>query len=96
MKESSTKAQWLSLIDQMDEVKWQGATGKTHYPCAQCEFDNALEDSKSVGDDNGWYPEHLLVMNDDSPLAIAPTYLKTYYQEEFFDWARADVYPAPQ
>ncbi|RCX08417.1 GNAT family N-acetyltransferase [Marinomonas foliarum] len=88
------KAQWFSSVDQIGEAKWQEAIGETRYPFAQFAFHQALEQSKSIGDGTGWYPEYLLVMNDDdSPLAIAPTYLKTHSQGEFvFDWSWADAY----
>ena len=88
------KAQWFNSVDQIGEATWQAAIGETRYPFAQFAFHQALEQSKSIGDGTGWYPEYLLVMNDDdSPLAIAPTYLKTHSQGEFvFDWAWADAY----
>lgn len=88
------KAQWFNSVDQIGEATWQAAIGETRYPFAQFAFHQALEESHSIGDGTGWYPEYLLVMNyDDSPLAIAPTYLKTHSQGEFvFDWAWADAY----
>ncbi|MDE8604723.1 GNAT family N-acetyltransferase [Marinomonas sp. RSW2] len=88
------KAQWFNSVDQIGEAKWQAAIGETRYPFAQFAFHKALEQSKSIGDGTGWYPEYLLVMDDDdAPLAIAPTYLKTHSQGEFvFDWSWADAY----
>lgn len=88
------KAQWFNSVDQIGEAKWQAAIGETHYPFAQFAFHKALEQSKSIGDGTGWYPEYLLVMDDDDvPLAIAPTYLKTHSQGEFvFDWSWAEAY----
>ena len=88
------KAQWFNSVDQIGEAKWQAAIGETRYPFAQFAFHKALEQSKSIGDGTGWYPEYLLVMDDDDvPLAIAPTYLKTHSQGEFvFDWSWAEAY----
>lgn len=88
------KAQWFNSVDKIGKATWQAAIGETRYPFAQFAFHQALEQSHSIGDGTGWYPEYLLVMNeDDSPLAIAPTYLKTHSQGEFvFDWAWADAY----
>lgn len=88
------KAQWFNSVDQIGEAKWQAAIGETHYPFAQFAFHKALEQSKSIGDGSGWYPEYLLVMDDDDvSLAIAPTYLKTHSQGEFvFDWSWAEAY----
>lgn len=88
------KAQWLNSVDQIGEAKWQATIGETRYPFAQFAFHKALEQSDSIGDGTGWYPEYLLVTDDDDePLAIAPTYLKTHSQGEFvFDWSWADAY----
>lgn len=88
------KAQWFNRVDQIGEANWQAAIGETRYPFAQYAFHQALEQSNSIGDGTGWYPEYLLVSDDDDqPLAIAPTYLKTHSQGEFvFDWAWADAY----
>ncbi|MCV2401998.1 GNAT family N-acetyltransferase [Marinomonas sp. C2222] len=88
------KAQWFSSLDQIGEAQWQAAIGKTSYPFAQLAFHKALEQSQCLGDGTGWYPEYLLVTDDDdTPIAIAPTYLKTHSQGEFvFDWSWADAY----
>lgn len=88
------KAQWFGSVDQIGQDRWKQAIGVTDYPFAQFAFHKALEQSKSVGEGTGWYPEYLLLMDDDEmPLAIAPTYLKTHSQGEFvFDWSWADAY----
>lgn len=92
------KAQWFNRVDQIGEANWQAAIGNTRYPFAQYAFHLALEQSRSIGEGTGWYPEYLLItdadeMGVDRPLAIAPTYLKTHSQGEFvFDWAWADAY----
>ncbi|KZN14381.1 GNAT family N-acetyltransferase [Marinomonas sp. TW1] len=88
------KAQWFTSVEDMGQDLWNEAIGETNSPFAQFAFHQALENSKSIGDGTGWYPEYLLVMDDDdAPLAIAPTYLKTHSQGEFvFDWAWADAF----
>lgn len=88
------KAQWFNSIDQIGEEQWQQAIGATNYPFAQYAFYKALEDSRSIGDETGWYPEYLMLYDEDAtPTAIAPTFLKTHSQAEFvFDWAWADAY----
>ncbi|MGO3344549.1 MAG: GNAT family N-acetyltransferase [Marinomonas sp.] len=92
------KAQWFNRVDQIGEANWQAAIGNTRYPFAHYAFHKALEQSNSIGEGTGWYPEYLLItdadeMGVDRPLAIAPTYLKTHSQGEFvFDWAWADAY----
>ncbi|MFT2110466.1 GNAT family N-acetyltransferase [Marinomonas sp. 2405UD68-3] len=88
------KAQWFNEVHQIGEEKWQQAIGDTGYPFAQYAFHAALEDSGSVGGKTGWYPEYILLMEDDeTPIGIVPTYLKTHSQGEFvFDWSWADAY----
>ncbi|AEF53119.1 GNAT family N-acetyltransferase [Marinomonas posidonica] len=88
------KAQWFTSVEDIGEDRWQAAIGDTQSPFAKFAFHQALEVSQSIGDGTGWYPEYLLLMDDDdTPLAIAPTYLKTHSQGEFvFDWAWADAY----
>ncbi|WP_191601741.1 GNAT family N-acetyltransferase [Marinomonas algicola] len=88
------KAQWFNQVQQIGKVRWQQAIGETKYPFAQYAFHAALEDSGSVGGETGWYPEYILLMeDDDTPVAIVPTYLKTHSQGEFvFDWSWADAY----
>lgn len=87
-------AQWFNSIEQIGKQQWQQAIGKTQYPFAQYDFYYALEQSHSIGGESGWYPEYLLLFDDnDDPIAIAPTFLKTHSQAEFvFDWAWADAY----
>ena len=88
------KAQWFNQVQQIGAERWQQAIGATDYPFAQYAFHAALEESGSVGGETGWYPEYILLMeDDDTPVAIVPTYLKTHSQGEFvFDWSWADAY----
>jgi predicted N-acyltransferase len=56
-------------------------------------FLSALEESGSIGPDNGWTPQHLALYEGDDLVAFAPTYLKSHSHGEFvFDWAWADAY----
>ena len=88
------KAQWFASVADIGYERWQQAIGETSYPFAQYAFYQALEEHGCLGDGTGWYPEYLLVMeDDDAPLAIAPTFLKTHSHGEFvFDWSWADAY----
>ncbi|MBJ7551620.1 GNAT family N-acetyltransferase [Marinomonas ostreistagni] len=88
------KAQWFASVADIGYERWQQAIGETSYPFAQYAFYQALEEHACLGDGTGWYPEYLLVMeDDDAPLAIAPTFLKTHSHGEFvFDWSWADAY----
>ena len=88
------QAQWFSQAQQIGAERWQQAIGATTYPFAQYAFHLALEDSGSIGGQTGWYPEYLLLMDDDeTPIGLVPTYLKTHSQGEFvFDWSWAEAY----
>ncbi|TDO97362.1 GNAT family N-acetyltransferase [Marinomonas balearica] len=88
------KAQWFGSAEKIGRNRWNTAIGETAYPFAQFDFHLALEQSHSIGEGTGWYPEYLLVTeDDDDPIAIVPTYLKTHSQGEFvFDWSWADAY----
>ncbi len=88
------KAQWFNEVKQIGEEKWQQAIGETGYPFAKYAFHVALEESGSIGGKTGWYPEYILLMEDDeTPIGVVPTYLKTHSQGEFvFDWSWADAY----
>lgn len=56
-------------------------------------FLHALEQSGSVGDGTGWYPQHLVLETPDGEVAgVMPLYLKTNSQGEYvFDHAWADA-----
>jgi predicted N-acyltransferase len=57
-------------------------------------FLSALEASKSVGSQSGWYVQHLLVQSPDGRLlAAAPCYLKSHSRGEYvFDQGWAEAY----
>ena len=63
-------------------------------PFLQHAFLAGLEQYGCLGEHVGWFPQHLLIHNDDQQLVAAmPTYLKTNGFGEFvFDWAWADAY----
>lgn len=88
------KAQWFRSVEDIGVDRWQQAIGNTCYPFACFDFHKALEKSQSIGDGSGWYPEYLLIMDDnDTALAVVPSYLKTHSQGEFvFDHAWAEAY----
>ena len=62
-------------------------------PFVQHAFLLALEQSGCVGGDTGWAPRHMLLANDDGPIAVMPLYYKTdSYGEFVFDWGWAEAY----
>ena len=83
----------LNGLQQVSPESWNRLAGNAN-PFVRYEFLRALEDSGCVRAETGWYPQHLLLENDDNELiAVAPAYLKTHsYGEYVFDWAWADAY----
>ena len=83
----------LNGLQQVSPESWNRLAGNSN-PFVRYEFLRALEDSGCVRAETGWYPQHLLLENDDNELiAVAPAYLKTHsYGEYVFDWAWADAY----
>ena len=56
-------------------------------PFVQHAFLLALEQSGCVTTETGWQPQHMLILDDDQPLAVIPMYAKTHSYGEFvFDW----------
>jgi len=53
----------------------------------------ALEQSGCVSSQTGWRARHMLISNNDRPLAVIPLYAKTHSYGEFvFDWGWAEAY----
>jgi predicted N-acyltransferase len=62
-------------------------------PFVQHDFLLALEESGCVGPDKGWQAQHMMLMNEDQPLAVMPLYAKNNSYGEFvFDWGWAEAY----
>ncbi|MDO9048355.1 MAG: GNAT family N-acetyltransferase [Methylobacter sp.] len=91
----------INSMAQVDGAVWNRLAGDA-YPFLRHEFLLALEQSGSVSGQTGWQPAHLLVMDEDEPVAFMPLYLKQHSWGEYvFDqqWAQAyqqqgiDYYP---
>jgi len=62
-------------------------------PFVQHAFLLALEESGCVGPETGWQAQHMMLMEDDKPLAVMPLYAKNNSYGEFvFDWGWAEAY----
>jgi hypothetical protein len=62
-------------------------------PFVQHAFLLALEESGCVSAQQGWHAQHLMLMDEDRPMAILPLYAKSHSYGEFvFDWGWADAY----
>jgi hypothetical protein len=83
----------LEHIDDIPAAEWNGVAGTSH-PFLRHEFLAALERHDCVGERFGWYPQHLVVRDNDGMLAgAAPLYLKdNSYGEFVFDWSWADAW----
>jgi len=64
------------------------------YPFLRHEFLHALEGNGCLGENTGWYPQHIVLYADDNRLLGAmPLYIKDNSFGEFvFDWSWADAY----
>ncbi len=85
----------VSDIHRVDAAAWDacaGAGSPTHNPFVTHAFLSALEDSGSVGAENGWAPQHLILEEDGRVVGCAPMYLKNHsYGEYIFDWSWAQA-----
>jgi predicted N-acyltransferase len=83
----------INRLDELADGQWNRVAG-TRNPFLRFEFLAALERHRCVGEAFGWYPQHLVVYDDDGELAgVAPLYLKdNSYGEFVFDWSWADAY----
>jgi predicted N-acyltransferase len=62
-------------------------------PFVQHAFLLALEESGCVSPEKGWQAQHMMLMNEDQPLAVMPLYAKNNSYGEFvFDWGWAEAY----
>ena len=80
---SSLKARWHRSIREIPEERWQALVGADSIPFYRWAWLDALESSGSVVPDQGWQPLHLALWRDDTPIAVAPLYLKGHSYGEF-------------
>ena len=84
------------VIESLAEVSvatWNHLNTET-YPFLRHEFLHALERNGCLGENTGWYPQHIVLYADDNRLLGAmPLYIKDNSFGEFvFDWSWADAY----
>ena len=62
-------------------------------PFVQHAFLLALEESGCVSSQTGWQVQHMMLMDEDQPVAVMPLYVKNNSYGEFvFDWGWAEAY----
>lgn len=86
----------LTLLDSLDTLpaeQWNVLVGGQN-PFLRHEFLVALERHQCVGAAAGWWPQHLIIEDDNGQLVGAvPMYMKNNSYGEFvFDWDWADAY----
>ena len=83
-------ARWHSSVAEISPQQWIEMIGKDSLPFYQWEWLNALESSGSTVPDQGWQPLHLALWRDETPVAVAPLFVKGHSYGEFvFDQAFA-------
>jgi predicted N-acyltransferase len=88
----TTEVRFLARIDEVPAVQWNGLVANAN-PFLSHEFLAALERHGCVGPHFGWWPRHLVLMEDGRLAAAAPLYVKdNSYGELVFDWSWADAY----
>jgi len=71
---------------------WDGLFDSEN-PFVQHAFLLALEQSGCVSTQSGWRPRHLVVLDEEQPVALMPLYAKNHSYGEFvFDWGWAEAY----
>ena len=83
-------ARWHKSLKEINENQWNLLLEHKEIPFYKWQWLTALEESKSISNATGWQPIHLALWRDNTPIAIAPLYLKNHsYGEFIFDQAFA-------
>jgi predicted N-acyltransferase len=93
LKENATFALvWKNRISQIEQSAWDRLSQPLQTPFLEWDWLNLLEQSGSITEDQGWYPQHLTVWQGNRLVAAAPLYVKDHSEGEFvFDYVWADV-----
>jgi len=89
-----SNSEGVESVSQALESSLEDGFSDPDNPFISHDFLAALEASKSVGRETGWFPQHLIVEDNKGEIfAVAPCYLKTHSQGEYvFDHGWADAY----
>ena len=80
---SSLTARWHRSITEIPERQWNDLVGADAIPFYRWSWLEALESSGSTIPEQGWQPLHLALWRDDTPIAVAPLFLKGHSYGEF-------------
>ena len=100
MSDNSISIEVVKSISELDREEWNScaifysANGldKIEDPFISYDFLDALEKSKSVGENTGWLPYHLAAIRKNKLIGAVPLYLKSNSQGEYifdYNWAHA-------
>ena len=85
------KAIQIDSLSQIDRDQWNSLAGP-NYPFLRHEFLSALE-RRSTSPETGWQPRHLLIYEQNEPIALMPLYLKFHSRGEYvFDYQWVEAY----
>jgi predicted N-acyltransferase len=83
---------FYSSIRDIPQVLWDELFDSGN-PFVQHSFLLALEESGCVSPETGWQAQHMVLMDEEQPLAVMPLYAKVNSYGEFvFDWGWAEAY----
>ena len=83
---------FFTAIADIPASLWNGLFDSEN-PFVQHAFLLALEESGCVNPQTGWQAQHIMLMDEDQPLAVMPLYAKSNSYGEFvFDWGWAEAY----
>ena len=88
---TNIEVKFITSIDQVSAEQWNSVVD-TDYPFIQHQFLAALESAGCVSANTGWQPQHLVVFEQETLLAVMPLYIKSHSYGEYvfdFQWANA-------
>ena len=100
MSDNSISIKVVKSISELDREEWNSCAifysadglDKIEDPFISYDFLDALEKSKSVGENTGWLPYHLAAIRKSKLIGAVPLYLKSNSQGEYifdYNWAYA-------
>ena len=100
MSDNSISIKVVKSISELDREEWNSCAifysadglDKIEDPFISYDFLDALEKSKSVGENTGWLPYHLAAIRKNKLIGAVPLYLKSNSQGEYifdYNWAHA-------
>jgi len=76
-------AKWHTSLKEIPEKNWNILLDSHNTPFYKWNWLCQLEESESICNNTGWQPFHLSIWKDNTPIAVAPLYLKNHSFGEF-------------